>query len=56
MSLERKNEHKPEAIKATLAQQEKWHSLILTVMTLLAVAILGLLLLEILDMRHTEPR
>jgi len=55
MSLEREREHKLEAIKATLAQQGKWHSLILTVMTLLAVAILGRLLLEILDMQPIEP-
>jgi len=56
MSLEREQERKLEAVKATLAQQGRWHSLILTVMTLLAVAILGVLLLEILDMRQLEPR
>ncbi|WP_157934432.1 hypothetical protein [Microvirga ossetica] len=55
MSLEREQERKLEAIKATLAQQGKWHSLILMVITLLAVAILGVLLLEILDMRQMEP-
>jgi len=55
MSLERERERKLEAIKTTLAQQGKWHGLILTLMTLLAVAILGALLLEILDTRPMEP-
>ena len=55
MSLEREKERKLEANKATLAQQGKWHSLILTVTALLAIVILGLLLLEILDMRPRGP-
>ncbi|WP_201841325.1 hypothetical protein [Microvirga zambiensis] len=55
MSVGREQERKLAAIKATLARQGKWHSLILTVATLLAVAILGILLLEILDMRQVEP-
>jgi hypothetical protein len=56
MPHEPENERKLEAIKTMLADQGKWHGLVLTIVTVLAVAVLGILLLEILDMRHTEPR
>ena len=56
MPHEPENERKLEAIKTMLADQGKSHGLVLTIVTVLAVAVLGILLLEILDMRHTEPR
>lgn len=56
MPHEPENERKLEAIKEMLADQGKWHSLVLTIVTVLAVTVLGILLLEILDMRQLEPR
>ena len=56
MPQEREKERKLDAIKAELAQQRKRHRLILAVVTVLAAAVLGFLLVEILDMRQMEHR
>ena len=56
MTYDAERERKLDAIEAKLARQGKWHSLILAVLTMLALAAFVFLLREILDMRQVGYR